>query len=231
MPFPRHLRPRVQLVERLAAPQPAGLKIRRVAIYGHRVGAVGLQLDRVGPGLGGHLDQPQRPLKAAVVVRRQLGDDVRRMATANPTLIDRDGMHVALGATLKAAWGRPAVGRPSGNYTSAHQHGTRQGTATIGLVLMEGRGARLSKMYWPYTGQQQEISPCPYGVVESRIYLHCLTVAMRLYTEEEFKEELRAYGLRPTKSHSKGYRLWETEDGLSIHFCRGTRDCRESSLP
>ena len=57
----------------------------------HRVGGIGLQLERVRAGRGGGIDDRQRALERLVVVAGHLGDDERRMSGPTwclPTGID-----------------------------------------------------------------------------------------------------------------------------------------------
>ena len=58
-------------------PSPATER-RRIAVDGDRVGGVGLELDRVGAGGVGAVDELDRGLEALPVVGRDLGDDVDR---------------------------------------------------------------------------------------------------------------------------------------------------------
>src|SRR5690606_23222188 len=77
MPVPRHVGLLVQLIQRLAVPQPTvDLKLFRVAIQSDGVGGIGLQLDRIRPGFLGFLNDFQRGLQAAIMVGGEFGDDV-----------------------------------------------------------------------------------------------------------------------------------------------------------
>jgi hypothetical protein len=55
------------------------------------VGAEGLELDGVGPGLSGRLHQGERGLRIAVVVDAGLGYDVDGTSRPNPPLPDIEG--------------------------------------------------------------------------------------------------------------------------------------------
>lgn len=50
-----------------------------------RVGAVGLQFNRIRTGLGRRLEDGDRALEAAVMIGRQLCNDVGRLIRADPT--------------------------------------------------------------------------------------------------------------------------------------------------
>ena len=69
------------------APVPeaaADPELRPVDVQGDGVGGIGLDLDRVAAGGGGGIDQAQRAVQAAIVVPRQLADDVGRVVGADP---------------------------------------------------------------------------------------------------------------------------------------------------
>jgi hypothetical protein len=62
-------------------------------VDGDGVGAIGLQLQRIGArGLGGFQDL-QRALQAAIVIGRHLGDHIRRPVGADFPACDGDAMH------------------------------------------------------------------------------------------------------------------------------------------
>ncbi len=81
---------RIEVVE--GAPRPEAAlddEARASVVEGDGVGGIGLQLDRVRAGLGGGVDQLQRPLQASIVVARQLGDHIGR--TIRPDRTSGDG--------------------------------------------------------------------------------------------------------------------------------------------
>lgn len=86
----------VEVVQAAAVPQPAGdAELRPVDVHGDGVGGVGLDLDGVAAGGRRRVDHAERPLQAAVVVPRQLADDIGRMARADLAVGDLDlGRHV-----------------------------------------------------------------------------------------------------------------------------------------
>ena len=73
-----------------------------------------LELDRVGAGLGGGVDQPQAEIHVAVVVGADLGDDVGRVVAAHGHSSQVDGSHV--GSFWVLHWDRRG-----GWATDAHQ--------------------------------------------------------------------------------------------------------------
>ena len=101
MPFIGCVSLLVELVEPVAVPQ-ATLDQKFLAIVrnGHGVGRIGLDLDRVSAASGGGFNQLQRFQKLAVMVRRQFGDDVRRMVRAD--LAPRDDEFRALHHNLRS---------------------------------------------------------------------------------------------------------------------------------
>src|ERR1700733_8223304 len=91
MPFPRRVRLVVEVPQRAALPWTVGDRERAVAnLERHRGGRERLQLERVAAGIGGSIDDRVCALEAAEVVRRELGDDERRMIGADECAADRD---------------------------------------------------------------------------------------------------------------------------------------------
>ena len=92
VPFERRVRFLVEVVEGAAVPEAAlDAEIRPVMVDGEGVGGVGLNLDRVGAGRRRRLEHRQRPLEAAIVVSRQLADDIGLVVAADRTAGDGDG--------------------------------------------------------------------------------------------------------------------------------------------
>ena len=83
----------VQLVQRLAVPQPAAdHKVFALARQGDGVGGVTLDFHGIGAGLFGFVDNAKSGLQAAVVVGRHLGNDVGRMAGADGAVVNVHGL-------------------------------------------------------------------------------------------------------------------------------------------
>jgi len=81
----------VEFVQAAAVPEAApDPELRPVDVEGDGVGGVGLDLDRVAAGRGRRVDQAERAVQAAVVVPRQLADDVGRVVRADPAAGDLD---------------------------------------------------------------------------------------------------------------------------------------------
>ena len=55
-------------------------------------------------------------------------------------------------------------------------------------------------------------------------------MAMRLFTREEFQNELRRAGLEPTESTTRTGRLWRTKDGQFISVPEHTNTYPDSVL-
>jgi len=80
MPFPGGVGLFIEVVEVLASPEGIGIDDLEAAaahVERYRVGGVGLQLDRVGPGLGRCFHDCQSALQTLVVVVGHLGDHKR----------------------------------------------------------------------------------------------------------------------------------------------------------
>ena len=93
VPLPRRVRLLVEVVQPAIRPElvPRGDPERRpVGVDGDRVGRVGLELDRVGTGLGHRPDDGQRRCQVTVVVARHLGDDERRLVGTDRATTDGD---------------------------------------------------------------------------------------------------------------------------------------------
>ncbi len=91
VPVPWGIGGAVELVQALAGPLAGrDLEFRAGGVQGDRVGGIGLDLDRVGPGGGGGIDDAEGGIKAAVVVRRKLGDQIGRVRGADGAAIDAD---------------------------------------------------------------------------------------------------------------------------------------------
>ncbi len=70
----------IEVVERSARPQALlDQEAWALEVDGDRVRRIGLQLDRMGAGLGCGVDQGEGPGQLSVVVSGQLGDDERRV--------------------------------------------------------------------------------------------------------------------------------------------------------
>ena len=83
----------VEVVQVLAGPEGIGIADLEAAaanVERHRVGGIGLQLDRVGPRLGRCLHDRQGPLQALVVVAAHLGDHKGGMVWADGAAGDFD---------------------------------------------------------------------------------------------------------------------------------------------
>ncbi len=93
VPLEGRERLRIEVVERAAGPQAAfDHEARPAMIQRDGVGGIGLQLDRVGAGFGGGVDQRQRPLQPAIVVARQLGDHERRLIRPDRASCDGESL-------------------------------------------------------------------------------------------------------------------------------------------
>ncbi len=84
MPLERRVRLLIEIVERAPVPEPALYpEAGPVVVDGYCVRRIGLQLDGVRPRRGRGLHKAQCALEFAVVIARQLGNDIRRMARPN----------------------------------------------------------------------------------------------------------------------------------------------------
>ena len=93
VPLPGGVGLLVEVVQVLAGPEGIGiadLKAPAAHVERHRVGGVGLQLDRVGSRLGCSLHDRQGPLQALVVVAAHLGDHKGGMVWADGAAGDFD---------------------------------------------------------------------------------------------------------------------------------------------
>ena len=96
VPIPRRVGLLVQVVKRAAVPQPTtDTEIFRIAVQRDGVGAVGLQLDGIGAGLFGGLDNFEGSFNVAVVVGGHFCDDVGRMRRVDNSIVDRDAVSYA----------------------------------------------------------------------------------------------------------------------------------------
>lgn len=59
------------------------LKLRGIAVQGDGIGAIGLQFDRIGTRGFGGINNLERGFKLAIVIGRQLGDEVGRVVRAD----------------------------------------------------------------------------------------------------------------------------------------------------
>ncbi len=100
----------VEVVQRASVPQRLGVGDRELVaidVEGHRVGRVGLELERVRPTRSDHLDDLECTAEISVVVARHLGDDERRMIATDEMRSDLDahGRH-ATGGRQREPWSR-----------------------------------------------------------------------------------------------------------------------------
>jgi len=96
VPFPGGVGLLVEIMQVLAGPEGIGIadfKAAATHVERNRLGGVGLQLDRVGSGLGCRLHDRQGPLQALVVVAAHFGDHKRWMLCADNAAgdVDRHG--------------------------------------------------------------------------------------------------------------------------------------------
>ena len=115
LPFPRHRRFGVEIVERAPLPQSRGPEVGRIAVERDRVGGVGLHLDRVGSRVGRRVEHRERPLSAAVVIAGELGDAEHRGVASHLAVTEheaRDGAVVLCGGGHRDRGYFPPRARP-----------------------------------------------------------------------------------------------------------------------
>src|SRR2546427_4218453 len=108
LPFPRQLDRLDQVPRALVAHAlEVGEARRPLGVEG--LGRVGLELDGVGAGVGGHVDQLLAHGEVAVMVGSRLGDDEARFSLAHPAVADLDPPrdHRPTGSYLRRLTGRP----------------------------------------------------------------------------------------------------------------------------
>ena len=115
VPVPRRVRLLVELVEVAPAPE---VVVRRdperracptsIVIVSARVG---LDLDRLGAGLGDRVDDGQRPVQRAVVVAGHLGDDQRTVIAVHRVRTDLNGGVEVHGTSVSTRASDPATAR------------------------------------------------------------------------------------------------------------------------
>ena len=94
VPLARQLELGEQLRHRLTRRQDAVEVGRARRRLGHdRIGPERLELDGVGAGLGGHVDQPARLVQVAIVIGACLRDDVDRGAGTHRPVADPHDVH------------------------------------------------------------------------------------------------------------------------------------------
>ncbi|MNN52007.1 hypothetical protein D3C81_1666770 [compost metagenome] len=97
MPFPGRVGLFVQRVQRSTGPQAVRVLDEKRAlgqVQGHGVGGVGLQLQRMGTGLGRGLDDLQRHVQGLVMVAAHLGNDERRRIGTDQALANLEASHL-----------------------------------------------------------------------------------------------------------------------------------------
>src|SRR6185437_7264010 len=140
VPFPRRVRLLIKIVEGSAVPQaPLDLKIRPVAVDSDGVRTVGLQFDGIGTGTLGGLDELQSRLKPAVVIRRNLRNDVGRLIAADTPAVDDNARINPHGFS----WSQPQAATLAAADRNRQQSETppRQSTAPSTYLPARTRGA------------------------------------------------------------------------------------------
>ena len=110
VPFPGGEGELVEVVEGLAAPEALGVVDEKIAVAdveGYGVGGIGLQLEGVGAGIGGGVDEAEGLVEALAVVAGHFGDDEGGAAGADFGGADADGIHGRFSRMALAARSAP----------------------------------------------------------------------------------------------------------------------------
>src|SRR5690606_7561702 len=143
VPLPWRLCLPVQLVERPACPETlrvADMELALVEVERHRVGGVSLDLEAVRARLRRRLDDLERAREGLVVIARHLGDDKRRVRSADGPIAESHGRffhgfepRFNSSSTLSSSRSEPIVRRASwpGSASTARWHPVSTRTVCI----------------------------------------------------------------------------------------------------